>query len=71
LIFRNRTDDAHPLHLHRHVFELVEIYGKRTAGIIKDTVVVPAYGRRRSTWWQTSRPVAVSLPHPTAHGFWV
>ena len=45
LIFRNRTDDAHPLHLHRHVFELVEIYGKRTAGIIKDTVVVPAYGR--------------------------
>ncbi len=45
LIFRNRTDDAHPLHLHRHVFELVEIYGKRTAGIIKDTVVVPSYGR--------------------------
>jgi FtsP/CotA-like multicopper oxidase with cupredoxin domain len=45
LIFRNRTDDAHPLHLHRHLFELVEIYGKRTAGIFKDTVVVPSYGR--------------------------
>jgi FtsP/CotA-like multicopper oxidase with cupredoxin domain len=45
LIWRNGTDDAHPLHLHRHVFELVEIYGKRTAGILKDTVVAPYYGR--------------------------
>lgn len=45
LVFRNRTDDAHPLHLHRHLFELVEMYGKETAGILKDTVVVPNYGR--------------------------
>jgi len=45
IIFRNRTDDAHPLHLHRHQFELVEVDGKKTAGIIKDTVVVPYYGR--------------------------
>ncbi len=45
LILRNGTDDAHPLHLHRHVFELVEIYGKATAGILKDTVVAPYYGR--------------------------
>ena len=45
LVFRNRTDDAHPLHLHRHLFELTEIYGKATAGILKDTVVVPYYGR--------------------------
>jgi FtsP/CotA-like multicopper oxidase with cupredoxin domain len=45
LVLRNRTDDAHPMHLHRHLFELTEIYGKATAGIIKDTVVVPYYGR--------------------------
>jgi len=45
LVFRNRTDDAHPLHLHRHQFELVEINGTHTGGIIKDTVVVPYYGR--------------------------
>jgi FtsP/CotA-like multicopper oxidase with cupredoxin domain len=45
LIFRNRTDDAHPLHLHRHQFELVEMNGTKTGGIIKDTVVVPYYGR--------------------------
>jgi FtsP/CotA-like multicopper oxidase with cupredoxin domain len=45
IVFRNRTDDAHPLHLHRHLFELIEIYGKPTSGVLKDTVVVPSYGR--------------------------
>jgi FtsP/CotA-like multicopper oxidase with cupredoxin domain len=45
LVFRNRTDDAHPLHLHRHQLDLVEINGKTTSGIVKDTVVVPYYGR--------------------------
>jgi len=45
LTFRNRTDDSHPLHLHRHQFEIAEVYGRATAGIIKDTVVAPSYGR--------------------------
>ncbi len=45
LVFRNRSEDAHPLHMHRHMFELVEINGKATGGIMKDTVVVPGYGR--------------------------
>ena len=45
LVMRNRTDDAHPMHLHRHLFELVEVNGRPTHGIIKDTVVVPYFGR--------------------------
>jgi FtsP/CotA-like multicopper oxidase with cupredoxin domain len=45
LIMRNRTDDAHPMHLHRHLWEIAEINGKKTAGIVKDTVIVPYYGR--------------------------
>jgi FtsP/CotA-like multicopper oxidase with cupredoxin domain len=45
LTFHNRTDDAHPLHVHRHQLEIAEIYGKPTSGVIKDTVVVPTYGR--------------------------
>ncbi len=45
LVFHNRSDDSHPVHMHRHLFELVEINGKPTAGIHKDTVVVPAFGR--------------------------
>jgi FtsP/CotA-like multicopper oxidase with cupredoxin domain len=45
LVFHNRSDDAHPVHMHRHVFELVDVNGKKTSGVIKDTVVVPNYGR--------------------------
>ena len=45
LVMRNRTDDAHPMHLHRHLWELAEINGKKTSGVMKDTVVVPYYGR--------------------------
>ena len=45
LVFHNRSDDSHPLHMHRHLFELVEVNGKPTAGIKKDTVIVPAFGR--------------------------
>ena len=45
LVFRNRSEDAHPLHMHRHSFELVEINGKASSGVMKDTVVVPGYGR--------------------------
>ena len=45
LVFHNRTDDDHPLHMHRHLWELVNINGKPTAGIMKDTVIVPIYGR--------------------------
>ena len=45
LVMRNQTDDAHPMHLHRHLWELKEINEKKTAGVIKDTVVVPYYGR--------------------------
>jgi FtsP/CotA-like multicopper oxidase with cupredoxin domain len=45
LIFHNKTDDSHPLHLHRHSFEVVEHRGKPTAGVMKDTVIVPLFGR--------------------------
>ena len=45
ILFRNRTDDSHPLHLHRHSFELVDMNGKKTGGIMKDTVIAPLYGR--------------------------
>lgn len=45
LVMRNQTDDAHPMHMHRHLWELVSVNDKKTAGIIKDTVVVPYYGR--------------------------
>jgi FtsP/CotA-like multicopper oxidase with cupredoxin domain len=43
LRMRNESDDIHPVHLHRHSFELTKIAGKNTAGIIKDVVMLGGY----------------------------
>jgi len=43
LKFRNASDDIHPLHLHRHSFELVRVGGKPTAGILKDVVMLGGF----------------------------
>ena len=43
LKFRNASDDIHPLHLHRHSFELVRVGGKPTAGVMKDVVMVGGF----------------------------
>ncbi|MFI4868385.1 MAG: multicopper oxidase family protein [Steroidobacterales bacterium] len=43
LKFRNASDDIHPLHLHRHSFELTRIGGKATAGVIKDVVMLGGF----------------------------
>jgi FtsP/CotA-like multicopper oxidase with cupredoxin domain len=43
LIFDNQTDDAHPVHLHRNSFELINVHGKPTAGILKDVVLVKGF----------------------------
>jgi FtsP/CotA-like multicopper oxidase with cupredoxin domain len=40
LIFDNRSDEAHPVHLHRHTFELAKIAGIPLSGVFKDVVVV-------------------------------
>ena len=42
--FENRNGMGHPMHLHGHVFQVVEINGKSIAGPLGDTVTVPAMG---------------------------
>jgi FtsP/CotA-like multicopper oxidase with cupredoxin domain len=40
---RNASDDIHPVHLHRHSFEITKIAGVKTAGIMKDVVMLGGY----------------------------
>ncbi len=42
LVMTNRSRDDHPIHLHRHRFELRRMAGVPTNGILKDVVMVPA-----------------------------
>jgi FtsP/CotA-like multicopper oxidase with cupredoxin domain len=43
LRMRNASDDIHPIHLHRHSFELSRIAGQPTSGVMKDVVMVGGY----------------------------
>jgi FtsP/CotA-like multicopper oxidase with cupredoxin domain len=43
LRMRNASDDIHPIHLHRHVFELTKIANRPTSGVMKDVVMVGSY----------------------------
>ena len=43
LRMRNASDDIHPIHLHRHSFELTRVGGRQTSGVIKDVVMVGGY----------------------------
>jgi FtsP/CotA-like multicopper oxidase with cupredoxin domain len=45
ITMENRSGDDHPVHFHRHTFEVTRIGGRTTSGILKDTVNVP---RRQS-----------------------
>lgn len=38
LVMSNNSGDNHPVHLHRHTFEVTNVAGKPTAGIMKDTI---------------------------------
>ena len=43
LRMRNASDDIHPIHVHRHSFELAKVAGAQTNGVMKDVVMVGGY----------------------------
>jgi FtsP/CotA-like multicopper oxidase with cupredoxin domain len=43
LRMRNASDDLHPMHLHRHTFELTSVAGQPIAGVMKDVAMLGGY----------------------------
>lgn len=43
LQMQNASDDIHPMHMHRHSFEITKIGGKHTSGLMKDVVMLGGY----------------------------
>lgn len=43
LRMHNASDDIHPMHLHRHTFEITRIAGQPTAGVRKDVAMLGGY----------------------------
>jgi FtsP/CotA-like multicopper oxidase with cupredoxin domain len=55
LVMINRTMMPHPMHLHGHEYQVVEIDGKRFAGAVRDTVLVPP-GRKVVVAFDANNP---------------
>lgn len=55
LVFDNQSTDIHPVHLHRHSFELKSLSGKPTAGILKDVVLLAA-GKKTEVTFTADNP---------------
>ena len=63
LVLTNQTKMPHPMHLHGHSFQVVAIDGKRFAGAVRDTVLVPPEDNRdRGFRRRQSGMVGFSLP---------
>jgi FtsP/CotA-like multicopper oxidase with cupredoxin domain len=43
LRMNNNSGDTHPVHTHRHTFEVVKIGDKATSGVMKDTLNMPRF----------------------------
>ena len=43
LALSNKSGDNHPVHLHRHTFEITKVGDKASAGVMKDTVNMTRY----------------------------
>jgi FtsP/CotA-like multicopper oxidase with cupredoxin domain len=55
LVMINQTKMPHPMHLHGHEFQVVEIDGRRFSGAVRDTVLVPP-GRRVVVAFDATNP---------------
>jgi FtsP/CotA-like multicopper oxidase with cupredoxin domain len=42
-IFDNQSGEPHPVHLHRHTFEVIRVVNSATSGVMKDVVLVPPW----------------------------
>jgi FtsP/CotA-like multicopper oxidase with cupredoxin domain len=58
LVFVNQTPMPHPMHLHGHLFQVVEIDGVRFPGAVRDTILIPparrvtvAFDADNPGWW--------------------
>ncbi len=55
--FKNHTDMSHPMHLHGHVFKLVELDGKSLKyPLPKDTTLIPPNGGTGSWFFEATSP---------------
>jgi FtsP/CotA-like multicopper oxidase with cupredoxin domain len=55
LVMKNLSTDDHPIHLHRHTFEVTNVGGVTMRGLFKDVLLIPA-GRTSAAEFTANHP---------------
>jgi FtsP/CotA-like multicopper oxidase with cupredoxin domain len=55
LVMKNLSTDDHPIHLHRHTFEVTNVGGTAMRGLMKDVLLIPA-GRTSAVEFSADHP---------------
>jgi FtsP/CotA-like multicopper oxidase with cupredoxin domain len=67
LVFDNQTDDDHPVHLHRNSFELTNVHGKPTGGVMKDVVLLKGFKKIEADFTPTQEGLTLFHCHQQLH----
>jgi FtsP/CotA-like multicopper oxidase with cupredoxin domain len=67
LIFENRSDEDHPVHLHRYSFELTRLHGRSVAGLLKDVIMLKRYGQLEVDFTPTRKGLVLFHCHQQMH----
>ncbi len=63
----NRSADDHPLHLHRHTFEVTSINSQPLSGLNKDVVIVPGNGKMEADFTASNPGATLFHCHNQTH----
>ncbi|HVW77287.1 MAG TPA: multicopper oxidase family protein [Alloacidobacterium sp.] len=67
LLFENRSDEDHPVHLHRHSFELTRLHGRALGGIWKDVVLLKRYASMEVDFTPVDKGLSLFHCHQQMH----
>ena len=67
LRMHNASDDIHPMHLHRHSFEITRLAGEPTAGVIKDVAMLGGYQSMEVDFTADQRGLSLFHCHMQLH----
>lgn len=67
LRMHNASDDIHPMHLHRHSFEITRIAGQPLGGIVKDVAMLGGYQSMEIDFTANQRGLSLFHCHMQLH----
>jgi FtsP/CotA-like multicopper oxidase with cupredoxin domain len=63
----NASPDFHPMHMHQHTYEVISVNGKKSSGLMKDTLNLTPFGSAEIDFVATNPGPALFHCHQQLH----